>query len=100
MSGNTGISEISSVYDIPTVVASAENVAVVWDGLEAGIHQVFMSSSHDGGTTFGASVNVSHSAGTSDNPLAAISANQVFVMWQENVGSHEHTSVFFSVCSA
>jgi hypothetical protein len=61
------------------------NVYLVWNAAEIGGHvaDVFISSSHDNGTTFSTPVNLSNDAGTSVEPMLAAGGSDVYVVWKD-----------------
>ena len=68
------------------VVVSGSNVYVVWVDNNGGTVDVFFAKSTDGGTTFGAAINLSNDPGESINPRLAVSGSNVYVTWQDNPG--------------
>ncbi len=84
-------------YD-PRIVASGNNVYVVWqddhkekDDLWA--RDVFFRASNDGGTTFGDVINLTADTRSSDDVNIAASGNNVYVTWNDNF------AVFFRASS-
>jgi ABC-type phosphate transport system substrate-binding protein len=78
-----------SVYG--QVVASGENVHVVWqESIEGRNYDILLRSSSDGGKTFGNTTNISSNAGFSEHPQLAVSGQLVHVVWPDNTsGSRE-----------
>ncbi len=67
---------------IPQMVVSGNDVYILWNDNSTGRFGIFLSKSMDGGTTFGAPVNISKNIGSSTSPQFAVSGNEVFVVWQ------------------
>jgi len=67
---------------LPQMVVSGNNVYVVWNDNSTGKYSILFAKSSDGGTTFGAPVDISRNIGTSSSPQFAVSGNDVYVVWQ------------------
>src|SRR5690348_1097189 len=76
ISGNNGDSIL------PQMVASGNNVFVLWNDNSTGKYGVFVTKSTDGGVTFGTPVDISKGIGSSSSPQFAVSGNDVYVVWQ------------------
>ena len=61
-----------------------EDVYVVWEAFVGGISDIFFAHSSNAGKSFGAEVNVSRSAGDSQNAQLTLSDGRVVVTWQDN----------------
>ncbi len=73
----------------PSVVVSGDSVIVAWNDETPGNFEIFLVRSADGAGTFTHPVNFSNNAGTSLNPLLAISEDGVVVAWDnERPGNH------------
>jgi hypothetical protein len=82
--------ESTSFY--PRIAVSGDkNVYVVWyNGIPVGenfppVNNVFFTRSIDGGSTFGAPLNLSNTTGWSTYPDVAAYNNSVYVVWVDNV---------------
>lgn len=72
-----------SVYG--QVVASGENVHVVWqESVEGRNYDILLRLSTDGGRTFGNATNISRNAGFSEHPQLAVSGQAVHVVWPDD----------------
>ena len=67
---------------LPQMAVSGNSVYVVWNDNSTGIFGIFLAKSVDGGTNFGAPVNISRDIGSSSSPQFAVSGNDVYVVWQ------------------
>jgi hypothetical protein len=75
---------------LPSVAVHNSNVYVVWLDSTPGNFDIFYRRSTDGGTTFGATENLSNSPGNTDLPSIAVSGNNVYVVWSdENAGNFD-----------
>jgi hypothetical protein len=85
LSNSAGLSPFSSI------AASGNNVYVVWRDDVSGSTEILYRRSTDGGANFEPAVNLSNNAaGLSNRPSVAVSANNVYVVWEDNaVGSNE-----------
>lgn len=74
----------------PAIAAFGNNVYIVWTDDTPGNHDIFLSRSTDGGTTFGSPINLSNNAGVSAVPTVAAIANPVvpitvvYVAWPDD----------------
>jgi hypothetical protein len=97
LSGNAGHS-----YD-QRIAVSGNNVYVIWKDATPGHFDVFLRASNDNGATFGPTINLSNTSQSVEYPQLAVSGNNVYVVWDDNV-SHVvngvpfiRFDVFFSV---
>ncbi|HMK32253.1 MAG TPA: hypothetical protein VK431_01375, partial [Nitrosopumilaceae archaeon] len=67
---------------LPQMIVSGNDVYVLWNDNATGKYGVFLTKSTDGGTNFGAPVNISKNIGSSGSPQFAVSGNDVYVVWQ------------------
>ena len=86
----------------PQLAATTANeLFVVWQGNnKEGQFDIFLSKSSDGGITFSQPINVSNTTNSdSINPqLAATTANELFVVWQEDIS--ENNQIYFTTVYA
>ncbi|MEM2140966.1 hypothetical protein [Nitrososphaera sp.] len=68
----------------PNIFVSATNVYTVWVERLSGNNEVIFKKSTDSGATFGSGINLSNSAGSSQNPQMAVAGNSVYVVWEED----------------
>jgi hypothetical protein len=68
----------------PAVAVSGSNVYVVWDDDTPGNYEILYRRSTDGGVSFGGTVNLSNTTGTSVSPAMAVSENNVYVVWMDH----------------
>src|SRR5262249_49003327 len=76
----------------PRVAARGGNVYVVWQDTRAGIENIFLALSHDGGEHFAEQRVSDNSAGAiaERRPVVAVGrAGDVFVAWQEFCAGHD-----------
>ncbi|HET9652828.1 MAG TPA: DUF4214 domain-containing protein, partial [Usitatibacter sp.] len=89
----------------PYVYAKGTNVYVVWSEFNggAGHSDIWIRVSTNNGTSFGAAVNVSNSAGNKYNPIVAGDGTNVYVFWTDDLagdnplGANSHLgSIFYA----
>ena len=76
----------------PQLAAAGARVYVVWHEARAGLENVFLAVSRDGGQTFASPIRVSDNpAGTVAElfPAVAVRGNRVLVVWQEFAAGHD-----------
>jgi len=76
----------------PQLAAAHSRVHVVWHEARAGLENVFLAVSRDGGQTFGLPIRVSDNpTGTVAElfPAVAVRGNRVLVVWQEFASGHD-----------
>ena len=78
----------------PRVAANQNNVYVVWQDMTLGHLQIFISVSHDTGTTFSVPLNLSNDTGSAQDPHIATRGSHVYVVWQDSTPGH--VQVFYS----
>jgi hypothetical protein len=91
---STNLGTTARVDDVnPQVAASANNVYVVWlENAKTPFENFRASSNH--GNSFGSTVTLSGSSGTSFPPLIAVYGTNVYVAWRQNVATG-NDDVFF-----
>ena len=74
----------------PQLASTANGLFVVWQGnFKEGQFDIFLSKSSDGGITFSKPINLSNSTNAdSINPQLASTANELFVVWQEDLSGN------------
>ena len=78
----------------PQIAVSQNNVYAVWtNNFQEKYGKVFLTRSTDNGATFGDIVNLSNYSGSSVNPQIAVSQNNVYAVWTNNVTGNE--DIFF-----
>jgi S1-C subfamily serine protease len=97
------LSNLKGVSNFPNIVASGNNVYVVWSHKnntdfdpsntenQTQTYNVFFTKSLDGGNSFGKPVNLSDDTANSQSPALAISEKgTVYVVWSDNsIGTYE-----------
>lgn len=80
------------------IAASDRDVYIVWQSNIGGNNnEVFFSESHDGGTNFQSSINLSNSTGESYSPqVATVKGSNVYVAWIDNAISSDTKDIVFS----
>src|SRR5215208_2636457 len=67
------------------MAASGNNVYVLWSNdFDPGTFDILYKKSTNGGTSFGDTINLSNTAGSSGSPAIAASGNNVYVVWHDN----------------
>ena len=69
---------------IPKLLATGNQVYLIWEDNSKGNFEVFLSKSDDYGASFNVPVDVSSNAGQSGTPQIAVSNNNVYVVWMDN----------------
>ena len=73
----------------PQLASTANELFVVWQGNFKGQFDIFLSKSSNGGITFSKPINLSNSTNAdSINPQLASTANELFVVWQEDLSGN------------
>ncbi|MGH9981252.1 MAG: hypothetical protein ACRD6U_06840, partial [Nitrososphaeraceae archaeon] len=76
-------------YEIsPQIITSNDTVNIIWDdfNLKEGSSHIVKRSSIDGGITFSQPINLSNTTNSNSiNPQLAATANELFVVWQEDI---------------
>jgi hypothetical protein len=90
LSNNIGESYLAATNSIAAV---STNVYVVWEDDSEGKDDIFFRASTDGGNHFDSIKNLSNNNGSSQNPILAGIANDVYVIWSDNTPSN--LDVFF-----
>jgi hypothetical protein len=67
---------------LPQMAVSGNNVYVIWNDNSTGKYGIIFTKSTDGGTTFGAPIDISRNIGSSGSPQFAVSGNDVYAVWQ------------------
>lgn len=80
------------------IAASDRDVYIVWQSNIGGNNnEVFFSESHDGGTNFQSSINLSNSTGESYSPqVATVKGSNVYVAWIDNAINSDTKDIVFS----
>ena len=87
-SGNTTHSPSSDNKKAPPAI-TGDNVYVAWWTNKTGNDEVMFRASTDIGKTFGDVINLSNSTNAdSNNPQLASTANELFVVWQEDLSGN------------
>lgn len=60
---------------LPQMAVSGNNVYVIWNDNSTGKYGIIFTKSTDGGTTFGAPIDISRNIGSSGSPQFAVSGN-------------------------
>jgi ethanolamine utilization microcompartment shell protein EutL len=68
---------------VPAIIATENNVYVVWADDSLGNFEIFYKKSTDGGASFGSTINLSNNEGNSFRPAIAASGNNVYVVWND-----------------
>ena len=83
----------------PQLATAANELFVVWQGNIKGQFDIFLSKSSDGGITFSQPINLSNTTNSdSINPQLATAANELFVVWQEDIS--ENNQIYFTKVDA
>jgi hypothetical protein len=77
----------------PKIVASGNNVYVVWEDYESGNSDIYFKKSSDGGATFGNVINLSNNDGRSYDPQLVVSGNNVYVVWSDETRGHPISTI-------
>jgi hypothetical protein len=98
--GNTfappvNVSNNAAPSGAPQIIASGNNVYVVWMDKTPGNYDIFVAKSTDKGSTFGTPVNVSNTPKDSGYPQITASGNNIYVVWTETI-SNKNYDVFFA----
>jgi len=73
----------------PQLAATANELYVVWQGNIKGQFDIFLSRSSDGGITFSQPINLSNTTNVNSiNPQLAATANELYVVWQEDISGN------------
>jgi hypothetical protein len=67
----------------PQIVATGQNVYVVWEDDSPGNFDIFLASSPDHGATFSPPVNISNNPGDSHSPQITMSDKAVYIAWND-----------------
>ena len=78
----------------PQIAASGNNVYVTWTESISGNFDIFFAVSNNNGTSFGTPINLSNTAGASQQPQIATSGNNVYVTWAETISGNNE--IFFA----
>ena len=80
----TNLSNDSIDSVIPQIVATGNNVYVVWKNNTATNAEIYFKSSTNSGTSFGSAINLSGTSGVlSDTPQIVALGNRAYVVWSE-----------------
>ncbi len=83
------LSNDTSASSFPQLAVDGNNVYVVWQGsVNFEPHEVYFSTSLDGGNTFSGPTNLSNNTGTSVNAqIAFLGGSNVYVVWEDDDSS-------------
>ena len=98
-SGNTfsapvNVSKNPKPSGAPQIVASGNDVYVVWMDNTPGNYDIFVAKSTDNASTFGTPVNVSNNAGDSGYPQMTLSENNLYVVWTDTISNSNYDILF------
>jgi hypothetical protein len=85
------LSNTAGSSQAPGIVASGNNVYLVWGDDSLGKFQIFYRRSTDGGATFGSTSILSNSVEHSELPRIAASGNNVYVVWLDDAEGNSKT---------
>jgi hypothetical protein len=80
----------TSDFSINAIIkVSKNNVYIAWQENIKGLFDIFLSKSSDGGITFSQPLNLSNTTNSNSiNPQLAATANEVYVVWQEDISGN------------
>ena len=87
------LSDSTGKSKTPQINASGTKAYIVWGDDKGGTFDIYFRNSTNSGATLFAEKNLSGSGATSVDPQIAISATNVYVIWQEGTGTPD---IFFS----
>jgi hypothetical protein len=91
------ISNSAGGSDSPQIAAVGNNVYVTWrDNITPGNSDIFFAVSNNNGGSFGTPINLSNNAGSSITPQIAVSGNNVYITWTDNI-TPGNFDIFFAV---
>src|SRR5437879_4685410 len=98
-SGNTfsapvNVSKNPKPSGAPQIVASGNDVYVVWMDNTPGNYDIFVAKSTDNASTFGTPVNVSNNTGDSGYQQIALSENNLYVAWNNTISKSNYDILF------
>ena len=98
-SGNTfyapvNVSKNPKPSGAPQIVASGNDVYVVWMDNTPGNYDIFVAKSTDNASTFGTPVNVSNNTGDSGYQQIALSENNLYVAWTDTISKSNYDILF------
>ena len=83
----------------PQLAATANKLFVVWQENIKGQFDIILSKSSDGGITFSQPINLSNTTNSNSiNPQLAATANELFVVWQEDISGNNQ--IYFTTVDA
>jgi hypothetical protein len=83
LSNTTGTSLVSGVS------SSGDNVYVIWIDNISGNNEILFRASNDSGQTFGSTINLSNTNGTSSDSVVFSHGNNVYVVWADSTFNSE-----------
>ncbi len=77
-------------------VVSGANVYVLWVQGDEDNTDLYLKTSHDGGVTFGNTINLSNNpASLSYHPKIVASGENVYIVWEDDEGNSGNSDIFF-----
>jgi BNR repeat-like domain len=84
----------------PDLIVLHNNIHVIWNDNSTKKYDIIIKTSSDGGITFSEPINLSNTTNSNSmNPQLAATANELFVVWQEDISGNNEiyfTTVDFS----
>jgi hypothetical protein len=90
LSNTTGTSRVSGVS------SSGDNVYVIWIDNISGNNEILFRASNDSGQTFGSTINLSNTNGTSSDSVVFSHGNNVYVVWTDTISGISNDIYFTS----
>lgn len=82
----TNISNNPGFSQLPRIAVFGTNLYVIWVDVVSFKTEIFYRRSVDGGASFSDTENLSNNADFSDLPAVTVLGNDVYVVWEDNVG--------------
>ena len=79
----------------PQTAASGSDIYVVWQDTSPGNNEILLKASNDNGVSFGTTTNLSNNVGFSQVPQITASDSNVYVVWQDDLGTVSTSDVLF-----
>lgn len=68
--------------DVSSILAFGNNIGIIWTGISnSGLHLILLSTSTDGGRTFGNPIDISTTTGDSFTPQVIQTGSKAYVLW-------------------
>lgn len=98
-SGNTfsapvNVSNNPKSSGAPQIIASGNDVYVIWMDNDPGNYDIFVAKSTDNASTFGTPVNVSNNTSDSGYQQIALSGNNLYVAWTDTISNSNYDILF------